>query len=53
MQTCSKNNMDREGTGCSLLHLKKLVFSTKDIKTSPIHFMHKDIVALVQSLSPV
>ena len=44
--------MGREGTGCSLLYLKRLVFSTKGIKTSPMHFMHKDIVALVQSPSP-
>ena len=44
--------MGREETGCSLLHLKRLVFSTKGIKTSPMHFMHKDIVALVQSPSP-
>ena len=53
MQACSKKNMGREGTGFSLLHLKRLVFSTKDIKTSPIYFTHKDIVALVEPLSLV
>lgn len=53
MQTCSKINMDREGMWCSLIYLKRLVFSTKGIKTSPYPFYAQGYCCSVQSLSPV